>query len=105
MKNRLTEARKQEIERQRYIDVLSIKRTQLSVERTLLSYFRTFLGLVATGAALIKLIEDTLIIAFGYLLIGLSMLTLVVGLVRFVYLRKFINEIIHSQNYEEDEDD
>jgi len=105
MATRMTKSEKEEMKTLKYIDVLSIKRTQLSVERTLLSYFRTFLGLVAAGAALIKLIDDAFVIAFGYLLMVLSLLTLIFGIVRFVHLRRFIKEIVAAQNYEEDEDD
>ena len=73
-------------------DFLAIERTRLANERTFLAYFRTFVVILSSGFAIIKLeflqqIED-----MGYVFMITSPLILLIGLVRFIYVKRKINK-------------
>ncbi|MBZ9778886.1 DUF202 domain-containing protein [Psychroflexus sp. CAK8W] len=73
-------------------DHLAMERTKLANERTLLSYLRSSLYLLLGGIGLVgireKLFEDLKIV--GYIAIGLSVVFLVVGIVRFIQLKRHL---------------
>lgn len=68
-------------------DELSFLRTHLANERTALAYLRTALALVAAGAGLIHFIPTGSSLVAGSGLIGLGLVTLLVGGIRFVRMR------------------
>lgn len=69
-------------------DHLALERTRLANERTFLSYIRTSLYLVLGGFALINLKETENLKWLGYLALGLSIMFILFGVVRFFLLRK-----------------
>lgn len=69
-------------------DYLALDRTVLANERTLLAYVRTFLGFLATGAGIVKLFTEPLAQAAGYTLMAVSPVVLVIGVSRFVRMRR-----------------
>lgn len=70
-----------------------MERTKLANERTLLSYMRTALYLVLGGLAFLGMrdFEDGRI--FGYIALSLSVVTAVVGIVRFFQLKRHLNTL------------
>jgi len=74
-------------------DFLAVDRTDLANERTLLAYMRTFIGLLVSGVGLIKFIDDRFLIVIGYSLSILSPFILLLGLYRFLRIRKKIKNI------------
>ena len=73
-------------------DHLAMERTKLANERTLLSYIRSSLYLLLGGIGLVginqNLFED--LKAVGYVAIGLSILFLAVGIIRFIQLKRHL---------------
>lgn len=74
------------------MDLLSITRTQLSNERTFLAYLRTFLGFIATGAAMIQFINNLQFVFVGYVLLTCSFVILLLGVIRFLAIKKTIQK-------------
>ncbi|TWU56174.1 DUF202 domain-containing protein [Rubripirellula reticaptiva] len=73
-------------------DDLALARTHLANERTLLAYGRTALMVAATGVTLIKFFADTVPIrTMGLILIGLGLIVGLVGIQRFVSLKRRLN--------------
>lgn len=85
-------------------DHLAIERTKLANERTLLSYIRTTLYLVLGGIAFLGMQDLKEIRGLGYLSLALAIIVLIIGIVRFLELKKHIKKmydpIINSNNYE-----
>jgi len=79
-------------------DHLAMERTKLANERTLLSYLRSSLYLLLGGVGLVgikeKMFEDLRVV--GFVALGLSFIFLVVGIVRYIQLKR------HLQNFIED---
>ena len=73
-------------------DKLAIDRTRLANERTFLAYFRTFIVLFGSGAAILKLEVLSEIRNLGYFFIIASPLLLLIGIIRFFYVRKHIRK-------------
>lgn len=71
-------------------DHLAIDRTKLSNERTFLSYFRSFIVIVSSGIAIIKIEFLEEIQNLGWFFVFLGPALLVIGIVRFFYVRKKI---------------
>ena len=73
-------------------DHLAMERTKLANERTLLSYLRTSLYLLLGGTGLVgiknEIFEDVKII--GYVAIVLRIIFLVVGITRFIQLKRHL---------------
>lgn len=70
-------------------DHLAYDRTVLANERTLLSYFRTAIALLAAGGTLIKLFAiEPGMVRLGYLLLAVGAISIVVGALRFIAVRK-----------------
>jgi len=68
-------------------DALAIERTRLANERTFLAYFRTFIVFLSSGFAILKMEILQEIRDIGYFLTILAPLLLVVGVVRFFYVK------------------
>jgi uncharacterized membrane protein YidH (DUF202 family) len=62
----------------------------MSNERTLLAYINSFLAMVATGVGLIKFTNDNAYVNLGFVLLCLSVIILIIGVCRFIRLRKLI---------------
>lgn len=74
-------------------DLLAIERNVLANERTFLAYVRTFLSFAVAGVALIQFFEEQSFIIFGFLLIPLGFIILVIGFFRFLKVRRHIMDI------------
>ncbi|MEX2582943.1 MAG: DUF202 domain-containing protein, partial [Gemmatimonadota bacterium] len=69
-------------------DRLALDRTHLANERTLLAYVRTGLTMVAAGAGILQFIQTPVAALSGWVLIAAGLVTLPVGLWRFLHLRR-----------------
>jgi putative membrane protein len=69
-------------------DLLAIDRTKLANERTFLAYFRTFIVFISSGIAIIKLSVLEEIAFVGYLLLIVGPGIFLVGLFRFLYVKR-----------------
>ena len=69
-------------------DFLALQRTKLANERTFLSYNKFALYLVTAGIALVRLDNLRPFRVLGYLALGASGLVFVIGLTRFILLRR-----------------
>lgn len=74
-------------------DFLAVDRTVLANERTFLAYFRTALTLIVTGSSFIKFVDDVIIKCFGYIFVPLGFLILMMGIYRFLEIRKKLSKI------------
>lgn len=80
-------------------DQLAIERTKLANERTFLAYFRTGIVFSSSGFAIVKLELLEEIAMIGYFLIVLGPLLVLIGLLRFSYVKKKIrNTFKHRMN-------
>jgi putative membrane protein len=78
-------------------DHLAYDRTVLANERTLLAYFRTAIALLASGGMLLKLFTDTpSIIGLGFLLLVFGILSLAIGVWRFVSIKRHLAKVYHK---------
>lgn len=73
-------------------DALAIERTRLANERTFLAYFRTFIVFLSSGFAILKMEVLQEIRDVGYFLTILAPLLLVVGVVRFLYVKRQVRK-------------
>lgn len=73
-------------------DQLAIERTRLANERTLLAYFRSFIVFLSSGFAVVKLDMLQEIEWVGYALIVIAPMTFIVGLSRFLYVKRKIRK-------------
>ncbi len=69
-------------------DDLAVDRTVLANERTLLAYIRTALGLLLAGASAVSFFDSILLVATGWLFIAAGAVAVVVGVARFVRLKR-----------------
>jgi putative membrane protein len=76
-------------------DALAIERTRLANERTFLAYFRTFIVFLSSGVAILKMEVLQEIRDIGYFLTLLSPLLLIVGVVRFLYVKRQIRKFYY----------
>jgi len=74
-------------------DHLAMERTKLANERTLLSYIRTSLYLLLGGIAFLGMKDLSDIRFMGYFSLGLSVALLIIGIVRFLQLKKHIKKL------------
>lgn len=78
-------------------DWLAIDRTKMANERTFLAYFRTFIVILSSGVAILKvdILQD--MIDLGFFFILLAPVILVIGLARFLYVRRHIRKYYQEQ--------
>lgn len=74
-------------------DYLAIERTRLANERTLLSYIRSSLYLILGGIAFLQLDSFESIKFLGLLSLILSVVFLVIGVYRFLLLKKSLKKV------------
>jgi len=82
-------------------DHLALVRTRLANERTLLSYIRSTLYLLLGGIALLKLegLGDLRLV--GFLALGISFVSILIGVYRYVSLRRSLTRYYNSANKSE----
>ncbi|WP_298345582.1 DUF202 domain-containing protein [uncultured Algibacter sp.] len=73
-------------------DWLAIERTKLANERTFLAYFRTFVVFLGTGITLLKLEFFSEMKSFGFVLLIISPIILVIGLLRLISVKRTIRK-------------
>ena len=72
-------------------DELAASRTYLATERTFLAYVRTAIMLGVSGVSLVKLLRSQPeLVILGYALMPLAAAVAIVGLVRFIRTRRFV---------------
>lgn len=71
-------------------DHLALERTKLANERTFLAYFRTFVVFVSSGFVILKVDALENLIFLGYTFIVMGIALLIIGVIRFLYVRKRI---------------
>jgi putative membrane protein len=71
-------------------DWLAIERTKLANERTFLAYFRTFIVILGTGITLLKIEFFSDLKFFGWILIFISPVILLIGILRLYRVKKTI---------------
>ncbi len=69
-------------------DHLALDRTKLANQRTLLAFVRTSLYLVVSGIAVIKVDFLDKIRFLGFILVGISLIVLILGVWNYFYFRK-----------------
>ncbi len=72
-------------------DLLALQRTKLANERTFLAYFRTFVVFLSSGFAILKIQLLHSITTIGYFFIVMSFIVALIGIVRFLQVKKIIN--------------
>jgi len=77
-------------------DFLAIERTRLANERTLLSYIRSSIYLILGGIAFIQIREFESIQYLGYASLVLSVLFLLIGIYRFMLLKKSLKKLFYE---------
>ena len=73
-------------------DYLAIERTRLANERTFLSYFRTAVVLLSSGIAMVQLEVLEEISDLGFFLLLLGPAILILGIIRFLYVKRQIKK-------------
>jgi putative membrane protein len=73
-------------------DFLALERTKLANERTFLAYVRTSLYFLLGGFAFINLEGFENAIYLGYVAVGISILLIFTGTIKFIVLRKRIRQ-------------
>lgn len=73
-------------------DWLALERTRLANERTFLAYFRTFVVVFASGLTIIKVEILHNIVTLGYTFLGASFFLLIIGILRFLLVRRRIRK-------------
>jgi putative membrane protein len=69
-------------------DYLALDRTKLANQRTLLAFVRTSLYLVVSGIAVIKVDFLEKISFLGFILVGVSLIVLILGIWNYFHFRK-----------------
>ena len=78
-------------------DWLAIDRTRMSNERTFLAYLRTFIVVLSSGVAIMKVDALQEMFDLGIFLLVLAPLIFVIGLTRFIYVRRHIRKYHEEQ--------
>src|SRR5690554_3712046 len=78
-------------------DYLALERTKLANERTLLAYTRTSLYMILGGIAFLQLHDFSQIFWLGYMTIVLSIFFIVLGLFRYVQIRKRLSRYYNEK--------
>ena len=85
-------------------EILALERTKLANERTLLAYIRASLYLLLGGLALLQLRDFEQIHWLGYFALSICILFLMVGITRFVFLKRRLykwNQILLAETTSE----
>jgi putative membrane protein len=77
-------------------DKLAVDRTRLANERTLLAYFRTFIVFLSSGFAIVKLDMLEEIKWMGFFLMVIAPALFLLGLSRFIYVKRSIRKYYKS---------
>ena len=80
-------------------DQLAAARSILANERTFLSYQRTALTLAVAGFSFVKFFDSDLIIYVGWFFIPASVITVIIGILRYVKMRDLIRNLEIESNY------
>jgi putative membrane protein len=83
-------------------DYLAIERTRLANERTLLSYIRSSLYLILGGIAFLQLEGFSNIKYLGLLSLLLSVIFLVIGVYRFMLLKKSLKNLYYKMEHRDE---
>ena len=83
-------------------DYLAIERTRLANERTLLSYIRSSLYLILGGIAFLQLEGFENIKYLGILSLFLSVIFLVIGIYRFMLLKKSLKNLYYQMELKDE---
>ncbi len=78
-------------------DHLALDRTKLANQRTLLAFVRTSLYLVVSGIAVIKVDFLEKIRFLGFILVGISLIVLILGVWNYFYFRKKMMNQYHQE--------
>ncbi|WKN32654.1 DUF202 domain-containing protein [Porifericola rhodea] len=73
-------------------DLLAVERTKLANERTFLAYFRTAVALFGAGLGIVELDYFKEYTTLGFVLLLAAVLTLVVGIIRIIQVKKVIEK-------------
>jgi putative membrane protein len=79
---------------------LAVQRSALANERTLLAYVRTALVLAVAGIALVQFFGRLPLHVLGWIFVWLGVLTLVLGALRFVRVKRRIREFVNGRRGE-----
>ncbi len=85
-------------------DFLALQRTKLANERTFLSYNKFSLYLITAGIALIRIENLRPFRLLGFVALGASGLVFVIGLIRFLMLRKQLSKFYQSNKLPQSSD-
>ncbi len=77
-------------------DRLTVEMTYLSNERSLLAYMRTFIVFLSSGFAILKIELFSELEYFGWTFIGLSVIILGFGIIRFFGTKKKVQKILNT---------
>ena len=72
-------------------DWLALERTKLANERTFLAYFRTFVVFLSSALAIFKIDILSDMIVLGYFLVIAAFTLIIIGIVRFFYVKKQVS--------------
>ncbi|MBX2826542.1 MAG: DUF202 domain-containing protein [Flavobacteriaceae bacterium] len=75
-------------------DHLALVRSKLANERTFLAYFRTFAVLISSGFAIVKIEALEKLRELGYIFLIISVLIILIGTIRFFYVRKKLRKMM-----------
>jgi putative membrane protein len=81
-------------------DWLAIDRTKLANERTFLAYFRSFIVIVSSGVAIIRIEFLDEIQQIGWFFVVIGPLLLIIGVARFLYVRRHINRLYNLEQFQ-----
>lgn len=73
-------------------DWLAIERTKLANERTFLAYFRTFIVILGTGITILKIEFFSDLKSFGWILLCVSPIILLIGIFRLFRVKRTIRK-------------
>ena len=74
-------------------DCLALERTVMSNERTLLAYVRTALAVLVVGVTIIKFFQSQGMLILGWTLLGMGVICLTLGLMRFTNMWHRLNNM------------
>ena len=73
-------------------DWLAIDRTRMANERTFLAYLRTFIVVLSSGVAILRVEALQDMFDLGIFLLVIAPIIFVIGLARFIYVRRHIRK-------------